>query len=202
MLSRLLFALSRILPLQLFWDLFTPTFYTDHWQHGIYTQHYWLLGIIKPKKFNRVLEVGCGFGRNLKFLIDQGIKPETFTGIDFSQNLLQLAKANLPPQVKLYPGKAQNLPFPDNYFNLTFTHGVLMHLPPNQVNQAFSELVRVSKKYLALVEETVTGTDPVRINNFTWAHDYQALISQHQLEIVEHTQDTTHRLVWYLLKKP
>ncbi len=62
------------------------------------------------------------------------------------------------------------------------THGVLMHVPPASVREALRELLRVARKTLWLIEEQVL-TPAARgssfsINEYTFAHDYDALFRE------------------------
>ena len=166
--------------LKLFWYFYADKFYRDPWQHRIFPQHHWLLKLITSHRPKTILEVGCGFGRNLKFLLDHGIKPQQLTGVDFSAKLLKRVSL---PQIKLYHASAQNLPFPDHQFDLSFTHGLLMHLP--DPIPALRELIRVSRNRLIVIEETRSRSR--QLNSFTWAHDYPKLFRSLPVKI-----NTTH----------
>jgi len=181
---------------QLFWLFKTKSFLADPWQRRIFPQHQWLLKIVKRKKPESILEAGCGFGRNLDWLIKQGIKPASLTGVDISSRLL--AQARLPKQVSLIQDNVLSLKFKDNSFALVFTHGLLMHLSPRQLPKALAELVRVSKKYLIMIEEI--RTRPRQLNYFTWAHDYDKMIKTLPLKVLI-KKIGKYSLVWYLLKK-
>ncbi len=194
------FKLSHFLPRDWFWAMYAPEFYQDRWQHRIFPQHFWLLNIIRKTKPQTILEAGCGFGRNLQFLIGQGIDPKKLTGIDFSSPLLQKARQTLSSAVKLNQGKLQRLPYKKNQFDLVFTHGVLMHLPPSQIKTALGELIRITRSWLILIEEVTPGSNPCKINSFTWSHDYVGLINQYNLKILDQRQDKYH-LIWLWLKK-
>lgn len=45
-------------------------------------------------KQGKILEIGCGYGRVLKFLFDSGYK--NLTGVDISDHLIKRARINLP----------------------------------------------------------------------------------------------------------
>lgn len=179
-----------------FWEADAPGLAADDWQKQIFPQHFWLLGQIKRLKPKRIMEAGCGFGRNLKFLIDGGVKPEILTGADISPKLL--AQAGLPKSVRLVRANVLNLPFSDRCFDLVFTHGLLMHVHPRRPGQAVLELARVTKKYLILIEEI--RSRPERLNYFTWAHDYDKIIARLPFKVLIKKRGP-HLLVWYLLKK-
>ena len=45
-------------------------------------------------------------------------------------------------------GSAFDIPFKDNYFDLVFTSGVLIHIAPKNLTKAIKEIIRVSNKYI------------------------------------------------------
>ena len=91
----------------------------------------------------KVLEVGCGCGTD--FLQFTRAGAETYA-VDLSRHSVELAKKRL----KLYGLKAEvrqrdseGLPFPDNYFDLIYSWGVLHHSPHPEIDVA--EIYRVLK---------------------------------------------------------
>lgn len=179
-----------------YWRFWGRQLLFDPWQRRIFPQQRWLLQEINALRPRSILEVGCGFGRNLDYLIKQGIRPEVLTGADISVKLL--SQSNLPKSVKLVRADVLKLPFNDRSFDLVFTHGLLMHLNPRQINQAFQELFRVTKKYLIIIEEVRDKPQP--LNYFTWAHDYDKIIASLPVRVVARKQGK-YLLIWYLLKK-
>jgi ubiquinone/menaquinone biosynthesis C-methylase UbiE len=181
---------------QLYWQIKADSFLTDPWQKRLFPEHRWLVQTIHTLKPVSILEAGCGFGRNLRWLVSQGINPAQLTGIDISSVLL--AQARLPNSVRLIRGNVLRLPFSSDSFDLVFTHGLLMHLSPCQLPQALSELTRVSQKHLILIEEV--RSRPRQLNYFTWAHDYDKMIAALPIQVVS-KKPGQHSLIWYLLKK-
>ena len=159
------------------WWLYADEFYADPWQHRLFPQHRWLLKRIKLHQPKTILEVGCGFGRNLQFLVDNGIKPQQLTGVDFLPKLLK----HINLKVKLHRASAQNLPFPSRKFDLAFTHGLLMHI--RQPLPALAEIIRVSRDRIIIIEET--RAEPSQLNSFAWAHDYRQLFHSLPVKIVK-----------------
>lgn len=75
-----------------------------------------------------VLEVGCGIGKDARFLSENGID---YLGVDSSLSTLRLARrhfelAGLPP--RFVNGDAIRLPFPDGSFDIVISIGVLHHV--------------------------------------------------------------------------
>ncbi|MCG2692428.1 class I SAM-dependent methyltransferase [Microgenomates group bacterium] len=161
-----------------YWQLKAGSFLKDSWQKRLFPQHQWLLQTIQTLQPHSILEVGCGFGRNLKFLTDNGIIANRLTGVDISSVLL--AQARLSKSVRLIRANVLSLPFSSHSFDLVFTHGLLMHLNPRQLPRALTELTRVSKKHLILIEEI--RSRPRQLNYFTWAHDYEKMIANLPVE--------------------
>lgn len=181
---------------QLYWQLKANSFFNDPWQKRFFPQHRWLLQTIQALQPHSILEAGCGFGRNLRWLVSQGLDPAQLTGVDISSTLL--AQARLPNSVQLIRGNVLHLPFSSDSFNLVFTHGLLMHLSSCQLPQALSELTRVSQKHLILIEEI--RSRPRQINYFTWAYDYDKIIKGMPVKVLI-KKSVPHSLVCYLLKK-
>src|SRR2546427_6149051 len=89
----------------------------------------------------RVLEIGCGLGTDGAQFAKAGAD---YTGVDLTEAAVQLARRRfeldgLPGQFKT--SDAENLSFPDESFDLVYSHGVLHHTPDTQ--RAVSEINRV-----------------------------------------------------------
>ncbi len=88
-----------------------------------------------------VLEVGCGIGKDARFLTENGI---AYTGLDYSGRSLQLAKQHFEIAgltKRFVNGDAIALPFPNSRFDLVMSIGVLHHVP--QIAAACREVIRV-----------------------------------------------------------
>lgn len=87
----------------------------------------------------RVLDVGCGYGRELKHFLERGF--ETY-GVDVSSKMLELARRRAP-EAKVAKMEATNLAFADATFDGVWCRGVLHHLERDRIPTALSELKRV-----------------------------------------------------------
>ena len=94
----------------------------------------------------RVLEVGCNVGGNL-IPIAQLTRPADVFGVDVNQKALELLRAEMPG-VNAVAAVARALPFRDNWFDMTFTMGVLIHQPPDLLPLVMSEVVRCSRRFI------------------------------------------------------
>jgi len=90
----------------------------------------------------RVLEIGLGQGAESEGLIRRGAR---WTGIDLTPEAIRRVSLRLKLHGLSYEGitqaSATAIPFPDESFDLVFSHGVLHHIPDIDVAQA--EIARV-----------------------------------------------------------
>ena len=90
----------------------------------------------------RVLEIGLGQGAESEGLIRRGAR---WTGIDLTPEAVRRVSLRLKLHGLSYEGitqaSATAIPFPDESFDLVFSHGVLHHIPDIDVAQA--EIARV-----------------------------------------------------------
>jgi ubiquinone/menaquinone biosynthesis C-methylase UbiE len=91
----------------------------------------------------RVLEIGCGLGTDGAQFAKAGA---IYTGVDLTDAAVDLARKrfelfNLPGEFRT--ADAENLDFPDNTFDLVYSHGVLHHTPDTE--RAVREVHRVLK---------------------------------------------------------
>jgi SAM-dependent methyltransferase len=91
----------------------------------------------------RVLEIGCGLGTDGAQFAKAGAD---YTGVDLTEAAIELARKRfelfgLPGEFRI--ADAENLEFPDQSFDVVYSHGVLHHTP--DVNAAVQEIHRVLK---------------------------------------------------------
>ena len=172
-----------------FWDKWADDFIKDPWQIRTHPQHQWLLKKIKTLKPKSIFEVGCGFGRNIKFLIENGIKPNSITGLDISGRMIKLARDYINNnRVKLSVISIEKFAEIKN-FDLVFTHGVLMHIPPNNTEKALDNIIRISKKHLILIEQNYSPPKSDKSSSYTFVHNYKDMLKMSNLDIIEYRSD-------------
>lgn len=109
-----------------------------------------IYNIVKIKKFDSVCEVGCNIGNNLSRLKGLCLS----YGVDINENAIKKGLEKYP-FIKFVKGSIYEIPLQDNSFDLVFTRGVLIHIPPEDRKQALKELKRISKKYIVNIEYPV-----------------------------------------------
>ncbi len=108
---------------------------------------------IKPLAPRSVLEIGCGWGRILGVVREELGADVKVVGLDFGHPQITTAKSRLGNSCGFVEGNAAKLPFKDNSFDVVYTMGVFMHIPPEFIESAYSEAVRVSRKYIVHGED-------------------------------------------------
>lgn len=107
--------------------------------------------MLEQLSIQRVLEVGCNRGHNLLALAEiLGDAGEVF-GIDPKRYGLSIANSK-SVRAGVLCGHTFGLPFKNDFFDLVFSAGVLIHIPLTHLPLALSEIYRVSKCYLLSIE--------------------------------------------------
>jgi len=94
----------------------------------------------------QVLEIGCGNGYTLSHLSTHFPEFE-FTGLDFSEDLLEIARSRNLKAVKFEQGDARELRFDDESFDVIFTERCIINLLTwEEQQQALNEMRRILRK--------------------------------------------------------
>src|SRR6266498_665733 len=87
----------------------------------------------------KVLEIGCGGGRDAKMLIDAGYD---YYGTDVSQGLIDIANHNCP-EARLSRQGPYTFDFANNFFDGVWTFATLLHVPKSRINECLQEIARL-----------------------------------------------------------
>lgn len=93
----------------------------------------------------KILEVGCNVGVQLMILKEMGFK--NLYGIEINPKTATTAKEK-NPDFNITTASALEIPFKDNYFDLVFTSGVLIHIGQEDIKKVLLEIYRCSKQYI------------------------------------------------------
>ena len=89
----------------------------------------------------KVLDLCCGSGQATSVLVQRS---QDVTGLDASPLSLERAKKNVP-QAQYVEALAEEMPFPDNLFDLVHTSVAMHEMRPKQLRQIIEEVYRVLK---------------------------------------------------------
>lgn len=114
----------------------------------------WIADRIAEYQPTSILEVGCGYGKQLRAIRRRIDVP--MVGIDFSPTQLGQAGAYLEglDRVGLVLGTGARLPFADQSFDLVLTSAVILHNAPPIAEQMRREVIRVARRFAAHNEDT------------------------------------------------
>jgi pseudaminic acid biosynthesis-associated methylase len=138
--------------------------------------------------FGSALEVGCNVGANLVWLAEL-LGAESVAGVDVNERALEILRERVPG-IDVRRARARALPFGDGAFDLTFTTGVLIHQPPDELPQVMDEVVRCSRRYVLCGEYRAEDLEEVPYRGEEGAlfrHDYGRLYQERHpsLRLVE-----------------
>ncbi len=138
----------------------------------------------------KILEVGCNVGNQLRALQKMGYN--NLYGIELQPYAVQRAK-DLTKGINIIQGSGYNIPFQDEYFDMVFTSGVLIHIAPDNLHRIMKEIVRCSKRFVwgfeyyseHIVEVSYRGNSDV-----LWKGDYakEYIKNYPQLKLIKQKQ--------------
>ena len=98
-------------------------------------------GFIKKLKGKRVLDAGCGCGRDIAEFIKRGLQVE---GIDYSREIIKKCKEKFP-ETNFYIGDLRNTDLPDKEYGGIWACASILNLKKDDVQIALSEFKRILK---------------------------------------------------------
>jgi SAM-dependent methyltransferase len=143
----------------------------EHWKlkdshPAIYKQpaHYvdTIFQFIKHSHTRKILEFGCGSGRNLNQINDHFEKQDLdgnlklLKGIDINQHLIEYGQKNFSKNLELIVGDEHSIKKEkSNFYDLIFTVSVLDHIPDPLMT--IKQLIKKTKRYIIFVEPFYSG---------------------------------------------
>jgi glycosyltransferase domain-containing protein len=116
---------------------------------------------LRPYVFSgcSILEIGCASGyyyEILEYLLNMRI---SYTGVDYSEALISMAK-DYYPKADFQAADGANLPFKNAQFDIAISSGILLHVPNYQ--QHIKETVRVAQQYVVVHRTPVCRLRPTQ----------------------------------------
>ncbi len=127
-------------------------------QEGRHWRSTWLAERLASYRPTSVLEIGCGYGKQLSALASVLPEAVRLVGVDFSPTQLALARSYLDRRgresTRLVLADGQYLPFDDDSFDLVFTSAVILHNDDRAAERIRLEALRVARRLVAHNEDT------------------------------------------------
>jgi pseudaminic acid biosynthesis-associated methylase len=155
----------------------------------------------------KILEVGTNSGNQLAILQNMGFK--NLYGIDINEYAVEIAKKRLN-RINLIEGSATDIPFKDNFFDLVYTSGVLIHVSQNDLPKVIQEIYRCSKRFIWGFEYYSEKTEEIKYRdntNLLWKSDFSNIFRKifSSLKLIKEKKykyiDSENIDVMYLLEK-
>jgi len=132
------------------------------------------------KNVTSAFEIGCNIGRNINYLKTNlglsvgAIEISTYTIEKMKKEYDALADADI------YIGNAPEIikKVPDKAYDIVYSMAVLMHIHPDVKEDFWTDIVRVSNKYLITIENESTSS------NRNWNRNYEQIFSELGLKSV------------------
>jgi SAM-dependent methyltransferase len=147
-----------------------PDYFREQEDHPSRTlRSAWLAGRIAVYRPESVLEVGCGYGKQLR-LLRESLPGVPLVGVDFSPTQLEQARRHLDGAsgVTIALASGLRLPFPDGAFDLVLTSAVILHNPPPAAEAIRREVIRVSRRLAAHNEDTNVSYNRFGYDTAAW----------------------------------
>ena len=93
----------------------------------------------------RMLEIGSNIGNQLLLLQEMGFK--NLYGIEINSYAVEISKRRTK-NINIIQGSSFDIPFKNDYFDILFTSGLLIHINPRDIEKAMQEIYRCSSKYI------------------------------------------------------
>ena len=149
------------------------------------------------KEGDAVLDVGCGPGLKAKYLNSIGFK---ITGIDFSEEMIAIAKKNSPSSDFEVKDITKPLGFTEKFDGI-FAHAVLLHIPKQEIKSVLQNLSAVlnSGGYLYVSVKELQAGNPQEeiVKESDYGYEYERFFSYYTLpEIKEYLEDSNFTVVF------
>ena len=167
--------------------------YSDHserfWEgtkdHDVLQNITALLGHINTPAPNKILDFGCGPGRDLKTFKDLGHDPY---GLDGCEEFCQMAR-ELSGQ-KVYHQNFLELDLPEKFFDGIFANASLFHTPKNELPALLKKLSASLAPKGVLFSSNPRGNqenfDGSRYGNYMELKPYQEIVERAGFTLVDH----------------
>jgi len=126
----------------------------------------------------RILEVGSNIGVQLMLLQKMGFN--NLYGIELQWHAVEKSKRKTK-NINIIQGSAFDIPFKDNFFDLVFTSGLLIHISPKDINGVLDEIYRCSRRYIWGFEyyaDRCTEIVYLGKSNLLWKNDFAKLYTK------------------------
>ena len=140
-------------------------------------QEQFIVEALKPLSFSSVLEVGCGFGRVTKLVLDSYPGIAQYVAFDLSSDQVERAKDYVSNPLVNYAVSDIESFSSDSRYELVLAAEVLLHVRPEGIRSAIDKLLSLSSRYFVHIdwcEDNPVG----RPAPHNFMHDYDSIYKE------------------------
>ena len=115
----------------------------------------WFVEQLKNYQFNSIFEIGYFSGRNLKY-IEEAFPESSINGLEINKKAVEFAKAKLP-KAELMHMNLHDMHTVNKKYDIVFTSGVLIHVPPDEIPNVLLKCLDLSTGYVMHIESIGKG---------------------------------------------
>ncbi|MGD1837077.1 MAG: class I SAM-dependent methyltransferase [Nitrososphaeraceae archaeon] len=136
------------------------------------------------QNISSVLELGCGFGRITKILLDNFHNVEEYLAVDLSPHQIENARNYLSDysnKITFLNKDIQSLDLHDKKYDLVILSEVLLHVLPSEIEFVIEKIISLSKKHVINIDwyEELSPSDYNKKASHNFIHDYESLYKKH-----------------------
>ena len=136
------------------------------------TQGRLLIELLGRLSFKSVLEIGCGFGRITKLMVDAFPAIESFDALDLSPDQLKNAKEYVnSAKVTYHCTTFQAFTAQENTYDLVVASEVLLHVQPIEIKTFMARMIALSRANVVHIDWS-PRTPPTRPAAHNFPHNY------------------------------
>lgn len=134
-----------------------------------------LVHLLKQLEFSTVLEVGCGFGRITKLMVNNFKSIKEYDAIDLSPAQIENAKKYVDSQlVKYQVSEIQAFNLGDKRYDLVLISEVLLHVMPSEIKAVMEKLVSLSNKHVVNIDY-YEDVQTLELAEYNFLHQYEQI---------------------------
>ena len=133
-----------------------------------------ILDALKGRRFETILEMGCGAGHNLKVIKEKYPKTKLW-GYDIDETRVEEAKKIPDTIVEIGDFTEKETPFKDKKFDIVLMMATLIYISPEKMIQTMENIKKSAKKEVILIE--IHSLDRI-IYKIYFLRDYERLLKE------------------------
>lgn len=175
------------------WDAKGRNWIENYWLSVDHPHRKHLIDAIERFKPISAFEIGCNCGVNL-YMISKKHPDWDLSGTDINVNAIQKGVNYMRmydiKNVSLYPNKADEVfRIEDKSVDVVFTDAVLIYIAPDKIDEVITEMLRIAKKGIVLVEWDISKimvteghNKDMEYHKGLCRYNYQGLFEKHGIK--------------------